>query len=87
VGRLEVRVLPRASREELAGFDETGRLRIRLTAPPVEGEANRALLRFLAARLGVPRRRVSLVRGESSRNKVIEVEGMEIEELRRRLGD
>jgi uncharacterized protein (TIGR00251 family) len=87
MGRLEVRVLPRASRAELAGFDEEGRLKVRLTAPPVDGEANRALLRFLAGKLKVPRRRVSLVRGASSRNKVIEVEGMETEELRRRLGD
>jgi uncharacterized protein (TIGR00251 family) len=87
MGRLAVRVVPRASREEVVGFDEAGRLRVRLTAPPVEGEANRALLRFVARKLGVPRTRVTLVKGASSRTKWIEVEGLEEEELRRRLAE
>jgi len=85
MGTIRVRVLPRSSREELAGFDEAGCLKVRLTAPPVEGEANRALVKFLARRLGVSRARVHLVRGATSRTKWIEVEGLEDEELRQRL--
>jgi uncharacterized protein (TIGR00251 family) len=87
MGRLAVRVVPRASREEVVGFDDEGRLKVRLTAPPVEGEANRALLRFVARKLGVPRTRVTLVKGASSRTKWIEVDGLEEEELRRRFAE
>jgi uncharacterized protein (TIGR00251 family) len=81
-GRIRVRVTPRARREAVDGFDAEGRLRVRLTAPPVEGEANRALTVFLARRLGVPRRAVTLVRGETARDKLIEVEGFDDESLR-----
>jgi len=75
MGRIEVRVTPRASRDALAGLDGAGRLRVRLAAPPVDGAANDALLRFLARRLGVPRSRLRIVRGAGARNKLIEVEG------------
>jgi uncharacterized protein YggU (UPF0235/DUF167 family) len=57
-----------------------------VTAPPIEGRANEALCRLVAKRLGVPPRRVSVGRGATSRDKVLEVEGMEPEELRRALG-
>lgn len=86
MGRIEVRVVPRALRDEVVGFDAAGRLRVRLTAPPVEGAANRALLRLLARRLGVARGRVGLVGGATSRTKVVEVEGMTGDALRAELG-
>ena len=76
MGRVEVRVVPRASRNELAGFDETGRLKVRLTAPPVEGAANQALIKVCAKRLGVARSAVTVVRGETSRNKLVEIDGL-----------
>ena len=76
MGRVEVRVVPRASRNELAGFDETGRLKVRLTAPPVEGAANQALIKLFAKRLGVARSAVTVVRGETSRNKLVEIDGL-----------
>ena len=60
--RLRLRVQPRASREELAGL-AGGAIRIRLTAPPVDGAANEALVRFLASRLEVSRSAVELVGG------------------------
>jgi uncharacterized protein (TIGR00251 family) len=83
--RLRVRVQPRASRTECAGLigDE---LKIRLAAPPVEGAANDALVRFLAARLGVARAAVFLVAGGSSRSKLVEVQGVEEAAVRVRLG-
>ena len=78
VATLSVRVVPRASGEGVAGF-EGGVLRIRLSAPPVEGRANEALARFLAKALGVPKGRVTLMAGERGRNKVVRVEGMTTE--------
>ena len=62
--QLAVRVIPRASRNAIVGV-RRGALCVRLQAPPVEGAANRALLRFLGKRLGVPPRAVSLVRGDT----------------------
>jgi len=70
-----VRVVPRASKEGVAGF-EGGVLRIRLNAPPVEGKANEALVRFLAKELGVSRGSVTLVSGEKGRNKIVRIDGM-----------
>jgi uncharacterized protein (TIGR00251 family) len=72
---LSVRVVPRSSREGVAGF-EGGVVRIRLNAPPVEGRANEALLKFLAKSLGVSRARVALVSGETGRNKIVRIAGI-----------
>ncbi|MBW3622012.1 MAG: DUF167 domain-containing protein [Armatimonadetes bacterium] len=82
---LPIRVQPRASRNEVVGWKE-GRLNVRLTAPPVEGAANRAVVDFMAERLGVKRYRIALVSGEKSREKVLEVVGLSREELEKRLG-
>ena len=71
--RFEVRVQPRASRNEFAGIKE-GILRVRLQAPPVDGAANEALVAFMADELGVPRRFVRIVSGFGSRNKILEVD-------------
>lgn len=78
-------MVPRSSRDEVAGFDEAGRLRVRVTAPPVEGAANRAVIDLLARTLGVARRDVAVVRGETSRNKIIEVSGLSEQAIRRAL--
>jgi len=81
---LRLRVQPRASRTELAGI-HGDLLRVRLTAPPVDGAANEALVRFLAERLGVPRGAVRLVGGEAGRTKVVSVDGIGVPEARARL--
>ncbi len=70
-----VRVIPRASRNEIAGV-QGGALKVRLTAPPVEGAANAALIELLASRLGVRKRAVSIAGGEKSRAKMVRVEGI-----------
>ena len=71
---LSVHVIPRAKKHAVSGRrGET--LVVRLAAPPVDGEANDALVRLLADWLDVPRRQVTLVRGDRSREKVIRVEG------------
>lgn len=82
---LSVRVLPRSSKEEVAGFVE-GTVRIRLTAPPVENRANEALVKFLSRVLDVPRRQVELVAGGTGRNKIVRIAGMERGEAFRKLG-
>jgi uncharacterized protein (TIGR00251 family) len=61
-------------------------LRVRLAAPPVDGAANEALTRFLAERLRVPRSAVRLVSGETSRTKLVDVDGLDPGELSARLG-
>jgi uncharacterized protein len=71
---LDVQVNPGARRNEVTGWSE-GRLRVRLQAPPVEGKANDALVRYLAAELGLRRNQVRIRRGESSRRKTLEFRG------------
>jgi uncharacterized protein (TIGR00251 family) len=70
-------VQPRASRTEVAGLhgDE---IRIRLAAPPVDGAANEALIRFVAERLGVARARVAIIAGETARSKTVSVNGVTV---------
>ena len=70
--RFSVRLQPRASRNEIVGLQGSS-LRIRVTAPPVDGLANEALIDFLSDSLGVSRRNVCIVTGQSSRTKVVEV--------------
>ncbi|MFM7651510.1 MAG: DUF167 domain-containing protein [Vulcanococcus sp.] len=76
-----VRVQPRASADAVIGERE-GVIAIRLKAPPVDGQANAALLRFLARRLGVPTSAVELVRGATGRQRWIQVAGLSAEAVR-----
>lgn len=82
---LTVRVLPRSSKEEVAGFAE-GVVRVRLTAPPVENRANEALVKFLSRIFDVPRRQIEIVTGGTGRNKLVRVAGIERKEALRKLG-
>lgn len=77
---LEVQVQPRSSRNQVVG-EQDGRLKIKLTAPPVEGEANQALVDFLAQLLRIPKKDIKLLKGESSRHKLIEIRGISKQEL------
>ncbi len=76
-----IRVQPRSPRDAVAG-ERQGAILIRLKAAPVEGEANLALLRFVARKLGVAQRDVTLVRGQTSRSKWIQVAGMAADQAR-----
>lgn len=81
-----VRVQPRAHRTEVVGVSETGALKVRLQAPPVDGAANDALLRFLGREvLGVAPSQLVLVRGASGRDKVLGVRGLDEATVRRHL--
>jgi uncharacterized protein (TIGR00251 family) len=81
---LPVAVQPRASRNAVAGL-RGGALKVQLTAPPVEGAANDACLRFLADLLGLRRARLSIVKGTKARHKLIRIADISIEEIRARL--
>jgi len=74
-----VRVQPRASRSGIVG-ELDGALKVRLAAPPVDGEANEELIRFLAKLFGVPRGQVSIPSGQTSKNKLIRIGGLTAEE-------
>src|SRR3990170_803084 len=71
---LSVWLTPRAARDEVVGW-QAGELRLRLRAPPVEGQANEALRRFLARRLGLPASAIELVAGAASRHKRLRIAG------------
>ncbi|MBZ4414043.1 DUF167 domain-containing protein [Myxococcus sp. XM-1-1-1] len=73
---LALLIQPRASRTRVVG-EHDGLLKIQLAAPPVDGEANAALLEFLGKQLGVPRRQVRLVAGDASRRKRVHVVGID----------
>jgi len=77
-------VHPNAARNELIGFSE-GVLRLKIAAPPVRGKANKELIAFLAQKLGLSKGDLTILKGHSSRNKLISIAGLSREELTRRL--
>lgn len=81
---LEVRVQPRARRNEVVGWQGTA-LRVRVTAPPADGRANQAVVELLAQALGLPRSSIRLVSGGAGRNKLFRVGRHSLDELRARL--
>ena len=84
MGRLKLRIVPNAKRDEVVGeYGEA--VKVKVAAPAVEGKANEALLEFIADRLGVHRRDITLVSGDKSRDKVVEVANLEAGEARTRL--
>jgi uncharacterized protein (TIGR00251 family) len=82
---ITLRVSPRASRDAIGGTHD-GALKVALTAPPVEGEANEALRALFAKALGVGKRAITIVRGDHARTKTVFVEGLTEAELRERVG-
>lgn len=74
---LELKAIPNAPRDEVAGWLGDA-LKVRVRAPALESRANEALCAFLAARLGVARRAVTLVRGDKSRRKAVRIDGLDL---------
>jgi uncharacterized protein len=83
---LKVRVIPNAKKDEFAGY-RAGELVLRLNAPPVEGKANKAAVKFVSHFFGVSRSAVLLIRGESSRHKIFEIVGLNTSDLERKLAE
>jgi uncharacterized protein len=81
---VNIRVIPRAGKSGIAGMRGDAWL-VRLNAPPVDGAANSELVEVLADALGVPKRSVSIVSGERSRQKRVKIEGLTPEDLNARL--
>jgi hypothetical protein len=81
---LQVKVLPKTSREEIVGWEENV-LKVRLKAPPEKGEANSALIAFLADVLDLPKQAIIIKRGATSRRKQLTIHGLSPEQLRARL--
>ena len=82
---IKVRVQPKSSRNQVDGFQD-GALRVRVTAAPTEGQANAAVIALLAKTLGVSKSRLRIIRGYSSRDKVVSVDTLTEQEVRRKLG-
>lgn len=82
---IAVRVKPGASRSEIIGFKD-GCWQVRLSAPPVDGKANKALLEMLSRRLKVPRSSLEIVRGQRGRYKQVMVASLAEADINRRLG-
>jgi uncharacterized protein len=78
---LPVRVHPGARRNAITGIHD-GALKVSLTTPPTDGRANQALIAFLAAQLRIPRARVTLLTGASSRSKSLRIAGLTAAQLR-----
>ncbi len=76
----QVRVVPRANKSEIVGV-EGDALKVRLKAPPVEGKANDALVKFLAERLAVSKSQIEILSGHTSRTKVVRVRGIQASRL------
>jgi uncharacterized protein (TIGR00251 family) len=82
---LSIRVTPRASKNEIVQVLENGTIKVRLTAPPVEGKANAALIRFLAEVLEISPSQIQIRSGKSGRDKQVNVVGIDPEAAYQRL--
>jgi uncharacterized protein (TIGR00251 family) len=82
---LAIRVTPRASRNEISEILSDGTVKIRLTASPVEGKANQALIEFLADVLEVPRARIEIVAGATGKDKLVSILDLDAETVHERI--
>ena len=82
---LRVKVQPKAKKEGIAGI-EGDRLKLKVNAPPEKGKANAACIKLLAKALGIAKSEIELLQGQTSREKVFLLKGLDIEEVKKRLG-
>lgn len=82
--KLAVKVLPKTAKNEIAGW-ENDELKIRLRAVPEKGEANKVLIAFLAEVLDLPKSNIELLRGETSRHKLLLIRGLDSAALKKKL--
>jgi len=84
VGRLKLRIVPNAKRDEIVG-EHGDAVKIKIAAPALEGKANEAVFEFIAGKLRVHRRDITLIIGEKSRDKLIEIANLDAVQARARL--
>ncbi|MDR1677372.1 MAG: DUF167 domain-containing protein [Deltaproteobacteria bacterium] len=82
--RLQIKLTPRASRDRLVGR-EGDCLKVSLSAPPVDGQANQSLIKFLAKNLKISPSSVNLIQGTTSRHKLVQIDGLNLEDIWKRL--
>lgn len=82
--RISVRLQPRSANNQVVGWQNEA-LKIKVTAPPVDGEANKALVNYLAKSLGISKSSCKIIAGETSRNKTVEILGINKQEFIKRL--
>ena len=82
--KISLRVSPNASRNEMVSFTD-GVLRVKVSAPPIKGKANKELITFLSQLLGVSKSSVNIIKGHTTRNKVVAIDGLSREEVMKRL--
>jgi uncharacterized protein (TIGR00251 family) len=82
---LAVRVIPRAKQNQIVEISSDGTVKIRLTAPPVGGKANRALIELLAGVLDVPAARIEIIAGETGRNKLVSILDLDAQTVQERI--
>jgi uncharacterized protein (TIGR00251 family) len=81
---LRVKLLPKSSRNQIVG-QEGDHIKVKVTSPPIEGRANKALIDLLAKNLAVPKSHIEIISGKSSRLKSIRIDGLTLEEITRKL--
>jgi len=82
--KISLRVCPNGGRNEVVGFTN-GILRVKVSAPPIKGKANRELITFLSRLLGVGKGSVNIIKGHTTRNKVVAIDGLSREEVMKQL--
>ncbi len=82
---LAIRVIPRSKKNEVVKVLSDGTIRIRVTAPPVEGKANEALIKYLSKILGVSKSKVEIIGGEKGRNKLIAILDMDADTVQEKI--
>lgn len=82
---ISVRVTPRSSKNEISEILEDGTIKIKLTAPPVDGKANEALIDFLAKVLNIKANQLDIVAGQTGRDKLITITGLRPEEVHQKI--
>jgi len=82
---LAIRITPRSSRNEIFEILDDGTVKVRITAAPVEGQANRELLKFLSEVLGISQSRLEIVAGASGREKIIAIEEMDSKTVHKKI--
>jgi uncharacterized protein (TIGR00251 family) len=80
ITRIRVKVLPRSSKNEICGTEDNV-LKVKLTAPPVDGKANKALIALLSRKLGIPKKNIHLTSGHNAKIKTLQIEGHALEAI------
>jgi uncharacterized protein (TIGR00251 family) len=82
---VKIHLQPRAARDEICGLHGNA-LKVKVTAPPIEGKANAALQRFIAEKLNIPASRIEIIAGQRSRGKLLQITGISRAEVEKALG-